>query len=282
MSYENLTPLTQEEIERIGVKESEPGYPPLSNRLIVPRDQWDQMVAENSIIIPDDPAYHITDHPNRRNVAEDQRDDIATVGRPMSAGLVAYWKSLGLHVDTAGRPLHPRAAEVLPVTGMYTGPGWSYRYGPQRIGNLGLRRTRNSRVEYAVVAVQRRTVMWGLPGGYAEMGETPRQAAFREGSEEAGVDLRKQELQRLVGRLVLRDVLARLKCSPKDTLHAWLEEWFTIVHSPENPALEGVELRNGDTEVLEMGWMEAAEIVSRKDFLGTHKRVVRAHEGMGQ
>jgi 8-oxo-dGTP pyrophosphatase MutT (NUDIX family) len=121
--------------------------------------------------------------------------------------------------------------------------------------------------------------MWGFPGGYAELGETPRQAAFREGGEEVGVDLRAQEFQRLIGQHVLRDVLARLKCSPKDTLHAWLEEWFTFVHSPENPALEGVELRKGDAEVLEMGWMDVADIVTREDFLGTHKRIVEAHEG---
>jgi 8-oxo-dGTP pyrophosphatase MutT (NUDIX family) len=101
--------------------------------------------------------------------------------------------------------------------------------------------------------------MWGLPGGYAEMGETPQQAALREGSEEIGTDLRKPELQRVAGRLVLRDVLARLKCSPKDTLHAWLEEWFTFVHSLENPALEGLELGSGDPEVLERGWMGARD-----------------------
>ena len=156
---------------------------------------------------------------------------------------------------------------------MFTGPGFHYRYGPQRMGNLGIRRERKGSVEYAVVLVQRSTEMWGMPGGYADIGETPQDAAFREGFEEAGIH------RDLLGELVLHELLSPPKGFRRDTLHAWGEEWFTFVSSKNNPSFEGIELSVNDTEeVIDVTWMSIGDIERQSNFLGTHRRMIRNHE----
>ena len=284
MGYEQLTPLTPVEIEEIRYGPVDANYPLPEDRLIIAGSDWRRMVASGRIEIPDDPRYHITDHPNRRDVSADKLDPIATVDNPLDPELTEYWRSSGLLIDTAGRPLHPRAAELFPTTGMFTGPGYGYRYGPRAVSNLGARRERGGEAEYAVVTVERkriidgikRTLIWrGLPGGHVDIGEDSLAAAIREGIEEVGVDIR----DRALGNLSLREVQARIKCMATDTAHNWMEEYFVFTASEDNPGLEGVELEIGDRdEILAAEWMKFEEIMRREDFFDTHKLEVAANE----
>jgi ADP-ribose pyrophosphatase YjhB (NUDIX family) len=275
MAYENLERLSTRELKRARLQTPERGYPPIANRLYIPPGTWEKMVKRQEIVIPEGP-WSISDHPNRRGQSKHLLDAIATASNPMDAARVQQWQRLGLLVDTAGRPLHPRAKQLLTTAGvgMFTQPGFHYKYGPQRLGNLGLRKQRAGIVEYAVVAVQRSTVKWSLPGGYANPQETTLDAAFREGFEEAGIE------RKMLGKIATRELFSPPKGFKRDTLHAWGEEWFTFVTSKDNPGMEGINLRPRDTaEVIAATWMGLAEIERRPDFITTHRNMILAQEG---
>lgn len=282
MTYANITPLSAAGLSENSVKLPERAYPPISDRLYLPPTAWHEMVQSGEITIPEGP-WHISDHPNRqKQSSQNLLDPIATEESPMPAEHIARWRNLGLMVDSAGRPLHPRAAQLLTTrgVGMFTGPGFHYRYGPQRMGNLGLRRERNGVVEYAMSAVRRSTLKWGMPGGYAEAGETVDAAAFREGYEEVGIEIE------ALGTLSTRAaILSPPKGFKRDTLHAWGEEWFTFVRSLDNPALDGTELVvHDENEVLEVAWVSLGDIrlslqdKSSYDIMGTHAKMILKNE----
>lgn len=282
MTYENIEPFSSAELAENRVKALEPGYPPLEAKLVIPASDWERMVWTGGIIISDDGPWHILNHPNRQKAQKGSRDPRASVNHPMPGKYVRHWQELGLLVDTAGRPLHPRASQLLTTlgVGMYTGPGFHYRYGPQRMGNLGLRRERHGIVEYAMSAVRRSTLKWGLPGGYANANETVEDAAFRKAFEEVGVK------RAALGALSVREaILSPPKGFKRDTLHAWGEEWFTFAHSRHDPGLDGVTLAPLDAEeVVDVAWVSTDEVrlslkdKSKYDIIGTHAKMILQNE----
>jgi len=116
MSPETLKPLTDEQVRRYSLKSPERGYPllPLGRRLTMSREAWDAMAAANHIVIPNNPRYYITDHPNRLNSEHPERV-LAPISEsnPPAPEQNALWDSMGLLRDTLGRPLHPRAKQLL-------------------------------------------------------------------------------------------------------------------------------------------------------------------------
>ena len=267
--YETYPPLDHVEIER-GRFKVPSSY--LGDKLIISRENWNTMVQNEEIIIPEG-SWGITDHPSRQHPAS---DPIYTATHPMSPEQIARWHSLGLRTDTVGRPLHPRAAEVLPVIGMFTHPGAHRRYGPQGIGNFGLRRIRNDVIEYAAVGVEREEgsrLRWGLPGGYAELGESAKQAASRELAQEVGIFTER------LGNLAISQIITPPHPFWKNTLHAWTREEYIFATSIDNPELEGAAIQIGDTkEVKEARWMSVEEITTHPDFLGAHRDQVLEYE----
>jgi len=242
-------------------------------KLYVPPAIWRLMVAIGHIEIPDGP-WHVANHPHRTR-AGSRIEPTATVDQPIDSGRVNHWQTQGLLVDTAGRPLHPYASQLLTRhdIGMCTGPGFHYGYGPQLIGNLGLRRQRVDMIEYAVVAVERSgQLIWSLPGGYAAPGETSMQAAFREANEEAAI-----QLSKIPGSIIQQWPLP-LKVRQRDTLHAWTEETFTMVRSIVDPELALIALFANDGEARLTRWMGLDEIQAHPDFVGTHKAMILWYE----
>jgi len=285
MSYADMKPLSAEEIEKGRIKTPESNYPPLENRLVIPAATLAAMIQNRHIVIPDEGPHSINNHPNR-NKPEKWHDmhPIATEENPMGPEWAAYWHSLGLLTDTADRPLHPRAWQLLthPDVGMFTGPGFHYRYGPGYMGNLVLRRLRGQTAEYAMVKTKRGNAeKWSVPGGYDNEGESPETIAFREGFEEAGI------MAGMLGRFTMRTVFSPPRGFKRDTLHAWGEEWFTAPMSHDNPALEGVELvmnaqsEDGVKEVLDVAWVDREVIANPPadfDIMSTHQRIILGHE----
>ncbi|HEU5122312.1 MAG TPA: NUDIX hydrolase, partial [Candidatus Saccharimonadales bacterium] len=259
------------------IKPPEEGYPPIEYKLEIPRLALHVMWQSNHIEIPDGP-WHITNHPNRQRPEVQHRiEPIATKERPMSTARQQHWDMLGLRKDTAGRPLHPRALQLLGTAGvgMFTGPGFHYTYGPQRMANLGAKRIRGNKTEYAVVRKHGKKD-WSLPGGYAEpYHATIEDAAFHEGWQEAGLD------RRQMGHVAMRTIFSPPKGFRRDTLHAWGEEYFTFVASYNNPALEGVELAVYDTkEIADARWMDLETIITTEDFVETHRKRTLEAEGV--
>jgi 8-oxo-dGTP pyrophosphatase MutT (NUDIX family) len=268
MGYADLEPLSAEEIARIAAKEDYPHYPLKSSRLRYTRQKWRSMCARG-IVIPDDARYHITAHPNRLNADPARLTPIYDNAHPMSPGQATQWRSLGLMIDTAGRPLHPHAGQLLTTAGMLTGPGWSWHYGPQIVGNALAYCFVGGEPYYAMVETRRGNgTRWSLAGGHAEPGESPEMAAWRELDEEAGANPWSE------GALGGSSRLARLMCSPQDTLHAWLEEWFSRIQLPGR-----VPLRPRDCkEVIGAAWLDytAVSRLGRAVF-DTHLRMIVDH-----
>lgn len=280
MIYENIPPLTPAELERGRTKPPEKGYPSVDNRLEIARISLGAMIRDRRIFIPDDGPWHITDHPNRQDGISKGRyvERLITNDNPATDEEAQKWQNMGLWTDTANRALHPRFWQLLttPDVGMFTGPGFHYRNGPQRQANLGARRVRNERIEYAVIK-KRKDGAWGLPGGYVESHhKTIEEAAFDEGIQEAGLD------QRQMGHLAIRQaIFSPPKGFRRDTLHSWGEEYFVFVASYDNPALEGVELAVNDTdEIADADWMDLETIATHPHFMGAHRDRTLEVEGI--
>ncbi len=282
-NYHNIPPLTEQELEKGRVKKPGQDYPPIEHRLKIPASTWYAMLQNRHIIIPEGP-HSINNHPHRNQPEKAHlMHPIATEDSPMGEEWATYWHSLGLLTDTADRPLHPRATQLLthPDIGMFTGPGYHYRYGPQRMGNLALRRIRDTSVEYAMVAVNRDgREKWSVPGGYfQEDDRTIDVTAFREGWEEANI------IPHFLGNYAVREVLSPPRGFKRDTLHAWGEEWFSFPISYDNPAMEGVELstKNDTKEAHRVAWVSRDVIANPPehfDIISTHQRMILEHEAL--
>lgn len=283
VSFECPPPLTNDELEVAKKRLPDADYPSLECRqlMTIPWDKWVDMRDNGQIFIPDDGPWHITDHPNRQQT-ERPVTPIVTADNPMSAEQVAQFRLQGVRLfDTLWRPLHPRAEQLLttPGVGMYTGPGKHYDYGPQLMGNLGVRRVRGTRrnpiVEYALVEVRRGRDVWGLPGGYAKPEESAESAAFREGLEEANL------LAGLMGTIAIRQVAVIPKGFKADTLHAWGQEEFTFVYSRDNQGMDGIELRVNDMreKILRAAWVDVERIkADEKLLMLTHRNQILENE----
>lgn len=285
MGYENIAPLTEAQLAVEIVKPPERDYPSLACKWETSPAHWEDMVRSGEIWIPDGGPWHIARHPNRmKPEAVGRTEPLATPDSPISEERVAQWHKMGLLTDTLGRVLHPRAAQLLttPGVGMFTGPGFNYGYGPKVMGNLMIRRVRlvprarSPVIEYATTQVLRSSLVWGLPGGYPEEGETPEETAFREAEEEAGIQ------RSSLGNIDIREVHIVPKGFRRDTLHAWGEDSFTCVESIDNPGLEGVTLQiNDPKEIVAVRWMGVEEIVALKKedtFMNAHAEQVVANE----
>jgi 8-oxo-dGTP pyrophosphatase MutT (NUDIX family) len=166
---------------------------------------------------------------------------------------------------------------------MFTQPGAHFGYGPQLIGNFGLRRVRRGKVEYATVGVGRdeldanggKRIRRSIPGGYAGKGESANEAASRELYEELGIRVG------ALGSISVRQVVIPPHPFWKNTIHAWTREEFTFAYSEDNPELGGVEINVQDVnEVVEARWMGVEEIQQDGDFLGAHRKQILENEAV--
>lgn len=287
MSYEKMRPLTRSELKEGMNKTPEAGYPDKKHRLILTPRQWNEMVkfdkatkTRPNLIIPEGP-HSITAHPNYLKASPDRRDPIATSDNPLSEEWLDKWKKLGIEfVDTANRPLHPRAEQLLttPGAGMYTQLGYHRRYGPQQMGNLGVWRERKGVVEYVVTVVERGgKPKIGLPGGYREADDKDIfDTALREGFEEAGTPRGRNAL----GVKAVRTVISYPKGFKRDTLHAWGEEHFSFVDlkDPEAGHIPALQVNERDERVLGAVWMSVGDIATDPRVMQTHRDRVLDNE----
>lgn len=283
---EPFTPLSPAEIER-GRSKVGKGYPPAEYRLTLLPEQWAEMYYNNAIAIPDG-LHHITGHPGHGPASSSRLyEPIYTPDNPMpiDEAKLEFWTKLGVlmdpegrrpALDTANRPLHPRAPQMLTTVGMYTGRGFFRYYGPNPVGNFGLRLVRKDVVYYVTVTVERgeSRLRISLPGGHAEADETAFQAAITEFGQETGADLA------CLGRVVLSaHVTTRPHPFWKNTLHAFTSEQYLFGHSEEDPGLDGLVLKTKDPgEVKQLQLMSLDDIRQHPDFLGAHRKQIEKHE----
>jgi ADP-ribose pyrophosphatase YjhB (NUDIX family) len=102
-------------------------------------------------------------------------------------------------------------------------------------------------------------LLWSLPKGHIEDGETPEQAAVREVEEETGI----------IGRVV----------APLGTIDFWFVAEDRRVHKTVHHFLMralGGELSDSDVEVSEVAWVPLSELESRLAYADERRLIRRA------
>ena len=108
---------------------------------------------------------------------------------------------------------------------------------------------------------RRGRLLWSLPKGHIELGETAEQAAVREVEEETGI----------IGRVV----------APLGTIDFWFVAEDRRVHKTVHPFLLralGGELCDDDVEVAEVAWVPLGELESRLAYADERRLIRRATE----
>jgi len=108
---------------------------------------------------------------------------------------------------------------------------------------------------------RRGRLVWSLPKGHVEDGETPEDAAVREVQEETGI----------LGRVL----------APLGVIDFWFVAEQRRVHKTVHHFLleaEGGELSDADIEVVEVAWVPLVEVASRLAYADERRLVARAQE----
>src|SRR5919107_2261270 len=108
---------------------------------------------------------------------------------------------------------------------------------------------------------RRGRLLWSLPKGHIELGETAEQAAVREVEEETGI----------IGRVV----------APLGTIDFWFVAEDRRVHKTVHHFLMralGGELSDSDVEVSEVAWVPLEELESRLAYADERRLIRRATE----
>lgn len=267
-----------------------PGFPSPDQRLTFEPEEWREMVENDCIELPDGP-WHVDFESRYERGKEGKIDRLVTKECPATAAQLKRWGRVGL-MTTLGLALHPLAEVGFTTTfadgskvGMFTGPGRHWRYGPQLVVNLGVRRKRKGEIEYLTVGVERaarredgdmskpqKKIRRSLPGGHAE-GTSAYQTALKEGKEETGIgaDL----LQHLPGQLI---TTVPSLFGP-NTAVSWLDERYLMLNAGHRPDIANFVPEPEDTdEIVEASWMTLEAIREDKSFLGSHLKEINAFE----
>jgi 8-oxo-dGTP diphosphatase len=169
--------------------ESYPGYP--TTRLVMDEVVLD---ASGAIDLPDGPWTK-------------SNDNLPTPEKTQA------FLDAGYSVDTSGRPVHPRIAEMLtnPEIGVITGRGKYWNWGPNRTADpIVITREERPRI---LLIKRTDNGKWALPGGFVDEDELPQDASLRELGEEATLYLDEP------GTEIYHDVVA----DERTTANSWAE-----------------------------------------------------------
>jgi ADP-ribose pyrophosphatase YjhB (NUDIX family) len=270
-------PYGSAELERRGTLEPQAGYPPIEQRLVISQRDLESMIRIGRIVIPEGPWF-INSHSNREDVDPDKLDPIVTIDRPMDPNRTHRWIEQGYDTDDRGLALHPRFRQLIMTTGMYAGPGFSYRYGEQKATNASPRVVEGDVAFYALTKSRFRRV-WGLPGGYQDEGEASVDGGFREMNEETGIDIPKEERS----NFVITSSFLPASGFRRDTMHSWMTQAFHIIRPKEGNMTRrdfGLDLITKDPhEVEAVDWFSVEEIDGMSDsMMASHRRQVLNYE----
>ncbi|WP_156755385.1 NUDIX hydrolase [Actinokineospora pegani] len=109
---------------------------------------------------------------------------------------------------------------------------------------------------------RRGRLLWSLPKGHIEPGETPEQTAVREVQEETGID---GEVVRPLGTIDYWFVADGTK-----RIHKTVHHFLLVAHS--------FELSDEDVEVTEVAWVDLAELDTRLAYADERRLVRKARQ----
>lgn len=112
---------------------------------------------------------------------------------------------------------------------------------------------------------RRGRLLWSLPKGHLEQGETEQQAAVREVREETGI------LGQVVGKLGTIDFWF---VADGRRIHKTVHHYLLVAVDPEH----GLELSDADVEVSEVAWVPMAELSERLAYADERRLLERVPE----
>ncbi|MCU1588683.1 MAG: hydrolase [Frankiales bacterium] len=112
---------------------------------------------------------------------------------------------------------------------------------------------------------RRGRLLWSLPKGHVEEGESDEQAAVREVREETGI------LGRVVGKLGTIDFWF---VADGRRVHKTVHHFLLVAADPDN----GLELSDEDVEVSEVRWMPMAELTERLAYADERRLLERVSD----
>ena len=143
------------------------------------------------------------------------------------------------HDVETGRPLNP-----LGRTGIQ-GRGVLGKWGPNHAADAVVTRISPDTGYLEVLLIQRRCGAWAIPGGMVDASETPLESAYRELSEETGI-----EMDDTKPRLVYQGI----GDGPRVTDNAWVETTVYHFHLEVTSAVARAKLQ-GLTDAVDAKWM---------------------------
>ncbi len=188
----------------------------------------------------------------------------------LTLDLLKDFQAKGYELDSCGRPVHPWADELLEL-GTYTGKGFYYEFGGNQTADPILFRYDQS--EPLVLLVQRSdSLLWAVPGGFVDEGESIDEAAMREAREETMPGVPKGAAYELFDPEKI-PVYQGPVADRRATLNAWPETTAFAIHL--NPHLTHVLPLHGRGDPKELGpegyrWVTIEEAAALPMF-GSHR-----------
>ena len=222
-----------------------PGYPALSERLVL---SWLDETHDTAgrLVLPDGP-WCVADTPNKYRAGQLPTEQ-------EQAAFVAQ----GLKLDSADRPLHPWAQDMLrnPQIGGVLNRGFYYNWGPNYTSDTVVHNMTND----TLLLIKRKdTGQWGLPGGFIDGNEGADVAARREVTEETDVVLPESTPMQLIYKGPVGD--------PRSTLHAWPETNCFLMQVTDSAPCQGKD------DAFEAAWVPVQQALS-SDMFGSHKMLI--------
>ena len=112
---------------------------------------------------------------------------------------------------------------------------------------------------------RRGRLLWSLPKGHVEPGETEADTAVREVAEETGI------VGRVIGKLGTIDFWF---VAEGRRVHKTVHHYLLLAEDP----VHGLELSDEDVEVSEVAWVPLAEVPSRLAYADERRRLDRVPE----
>lgn len=163
-------------------------------------------------------------------------------------------KKRGCEIDGIGRPLHPWYDSLLTATGVVSGTGKYWHWGPNYTADPVVLSDESR--PHILLVERSDNRRWALPGGFVDNNESVTDAGIREAEEETGIVLREQPIA-----VVYNGVVA----DERTTAHAWAHTSALLWRAPRSRVVPS-------NESLRVDWFPVDELPA--NLHGSHQKII--------
>ncbi len=174
---------------------------------------------------------------------------------PISPKIKDNLSDYGCHFDDECKPIHPWIDGLLKTTGVATGTGQYWNWGPNYTADPIV--IANLDDPQLLLIKRRNNLKWALPGGFLEHGDDAEMTARKEAKQESDLTLPVYE-----GLVVYDGIVA----DERTTAHAWAHTTALLWILDET-----VDVVGGD-DALDAQWFDVKELP--KPLHGSHQKLI--------